>query len=53
MIHSSALNQLFNEARTYNEWSVKPVDEQTVRDLYDLVKWARRRPIPVRLDSCG
>jgi 3-hydroxypropanoate dehydrogenase len=38
-IHSSALNQLFNEARTYNEWSEKPVDEQTVRDLYDLLKW--------------
>src|ERR1700679_3153955 len=39
MIHSSALNQLFNEARTYNEWSDKPVDERMVRDLYDLVKW--------------
>ena len=38
-IHSTALNQLFNEARTYNEWSEKPVDEQTVRDLYDLLKW--------------
>jgi hypothetical protein len=30
MIHSSALNQLFNEARTYNEWSDKPVDERMV-----------------------
>src|ERR1700677_3578468 len=39
MIHGSALNQLFNEARTYNEWSEQPVDEQTVRDLYDLMKW--------------
>ena len=29
-IQRSALNQLFNEARTYNEWSEKPVDEQTV-----------------------
>ena len=38
-IHSTALNQLFNEARTYNEWCEKPVDEQTVRDLYDLLKW--------------
>ncbi|MGA7930132.1 MAG: nitroreductase family protein [Candidatus Sulfotelmatobacter sp.] len=38
-IHRSALNQLFNEARTHNEWSEKPVDEQTVRDLYDLLKW--------------
>jgi 3-hydroxypropanoate dehydrogenase len=39
MIHRSTLNQLFYEARTYNEWSEKPVDEQTVRDLYDLLKW--------------
>jgi 3-hydroxypropanoate dehydrogenase len=38
-IHRSALNQLFNEARTYNEWSERPVDEQTVRDLDDLLKW--------------
>jgi 3-hydroxypropanoate dehydrogenase len=38
-IQRSALNQLFNEARTYNEWSEKPFDEQTVRDLYDLLKW--------------
>src|ERR1700691_3237085 len=38
-IQRSALDQLFNEARTYNEWSEKPVDEQTVRELYDLLKW--------------
>jgi 3-hydroxypropanoate dehydrogenase len=38
-IQRSALNQLFNKARTYNEWSEKPVDEQTVRELYDLLKW--------------
>src|ERR1700691_2098575 len=38
-IQRSALDQLFNEARTYNEWSEKAVDEQTVRELYDLLKW--------------
>lgn len=38
-IQPSALDQLFNQARTYNEWSEKPVDEQTVRKLYDLLKW--------------
>ena len=38
-IQGSALDQLFNEARTYNEWSEKPVDEQSVRELYDLLKW--------------
>jgi 3-hydroxypropanoate dehydrogenase len=30
---------MFNEARTHNEWSEKPVDEQTVRKLCDLLKW--------------
>ena len=38
-IQGSALDQLFNGARTYNEWSEKPVDEQSVRGLYDLLKW--------------
>src|ERR1700733_5731292 len=46
-IQRSALNQLFNEARTYNEWSEKPVDEQTVRELYDLLKWG-----PTSANSC-
>jgi 3-hydroxypropanoate dehydrogenase len=38
-IDRSALDQLFNQARTYNEWSEAPVDEQTVQDLYELLKW--------------
>ena len=38
-IQGSALDQLFNEARTHNEWSEKPVDEQRVRELYALLKW--------------
>jgi len=38
-IQRSALDQLFNEARTHNEWSEKPVDEQRLRELYDLLKW--------------
>jgi 3-hydroxypropanoate dehydrogenase len=38
-IQSSAADQLFNEARTYSEWTDKPVDEEKVRELYDLLKW--------------
>jgi 3-hydroxypropanoate dehydrogenase len=38
-VSSTAINQLFDEARTYNEWSDKPVDEKTLRELYDHVKW--------------
>jgi 3-hydroxypropanoate dehydrogenase len=43
----SALDQLFLTARTYNEWSDVPVDEHTVRHLYDLFKWG-----PTSGNSC-
>jgi len=39
-IDDSALNELFREARTYRTWQLRPVAEQTLRDLYDLLKWA-------------
>jgi 3-hydroxypropanoate dehydrogenase len=35
-----ALNTLFREARTYAKWLDRPVTEETVRELYDLLKWA-------------
>jgi 3-hydroxypropanoate dehydrogenase len=38
-IQPSALNQLFDGARTFNQWSDKPVDEKTIRAIYDHVKW--------------
>ncbi len=36
---ATALDQLFRNARTYNEWSDTPVDDALVRELYDLLKW--------------
>src|SRR6266436_5251949 len=39
-IDDSALNALFREARTYATWQPRPVADQTLRDLYDLLKWA-------------
>src|ERR1700693_1414793 len=39
-IDDSALDKLFREARTYRTWQSRPVADQTLRDLYDLVKWA-------------
>jgi 3-hydroxypropanoate dehydrogenase len=36
---SEALDQLFRSARTYNRWSEKPVEEKTIQELYDLLKW--------------
>ncbi len=36
---ASALDQLFREARTPNDWADKPVETETVHALYDLLKW--------------
>ncbi len=35
----AVLDQLFREAHTFNKFTDQPVSEQTVRDLYDLLKW--------------
>jgi 3-hydroxypropanoate dehydrogenase len=37
---NAALDTLFHEARTYSAWQDRPVPDQTLRDLYDLLKWA-------------
>ena len=34
-----ALNQIFGEARTYSTWLDKPVSDEILRQLYDLMKW--------------
>jgi 3-hydroxypropanoate dehydrogenase len=39
-IDDSALDILFREARTYSTWKPQPVADQTLRDLYDILKWA-------------
>src|SRR6185436_8505027 len=39
-IDDDALNTLFREARTFSKWLPTPVTDQTLRDLYDLLKWA-------------
>src|ERR1700739_1863289 len=39
-IDDSALDALFREARTYMTWQPRPVADQTLQDLYDLLKWA-------------
>src|ERR1700691_2614306 len=39
-IDDSALDTLFREARTYTTWQSRPVADETVRALYDLLKWA-------------
>jgi len=39
-IADTALDTLFRDARTYAKWQPRPVDDQTLRDLYELLKWA-------------
>jgi 3-hydroxypropanoate dehydrogenase len=39
ILDDGALDTLFREARTYATWQQRPVAEQTLRDLYELVKW--------------
>jgi 3-hydroxypropanoate dehydrogenase len=34
-----ALDQLFRTARTYTSWLARPVSDETLRQLYDLMKW--------------
>ena len=36
-LDQAALGQLFTQARTYNSWSDRPVDDATIRELYALV----------------
>ena len=35
-----ALDQLFRTARTHSAWLDAPVADDTLRQLYDLMKWA-------------
>src|SRR5262245_27802615 len=39
-IDDTALDTLFRGARTYSAWQPRPVSDQTLRDLYELLKWA-------------
>jgi len=34
-----ALNELFREARTHSAWLDKPVSDEILRQLYELMKW--------------
>jgi 3-hydroxypropanoate dehydrogenase len=38
-LDDQSLNQIFRSARTPNGWTDRPVEDDTVRDIYDLMKW--------------
>ena len=39
-VDERALNALFRDARTHTKWEPRPVTDDTLRNLYDLLKWA-------------
>ena len=39
-IDDTALDTLFRDARTYGKWLPLPVADETLRELYELLKWA-------------
>lgn len=40
VLSDEAMDLLFREARTHSAWLDKPVGDETLRALYDLMKWA-------------
>jgi len=46
-LSSQALDVLFRQARTYNTWLDKPVSDDLLRELYDLMKYG-----PTSANSC-
>ena len=38
-LNDPSLDQIFRSARTPNSWADRPVEDDTVREIYDLMKW--------------
>ena len=38
-LDEATLNTLFREARTHTKWQPRPVSDDLLRDLYELLKW--------------
>jgi 3-hydroxypropanoate dehydrogenase len=38
-LSDAALDQLFRTARTYRAWRDQPVSDETLREIYELMKW--------------
>jgi 3-hydroxypropanoate dehydrogenase len=46
-LNDEALDLLFRKARTHNAWLDKPVTDETLREVYDVMKWG-----PTSANSC-
>ncbi|TXK61073.1 malonic semialdehyde reductase [Alkalisalibacterium limincola] len=38
-LDGAAFDQIFRQARTYNQFADRPVEDSVLRELYDLMKW--------------
>ena len=38
-LNDQSLDQIFRSARTPNGWADRPVGDDLVREIYDLLKW--------------
>src|ERR1700682_1397187 len=41
-----SLDQIFRSARTFSGWADRPVEDATVREIYDLMKWGPTSATP-------
>ena len=39
-VDDAALDTLFREARTFSKWQSRPVADETLHELYEILKWA-------------
>ena len=39
VLNDEALDQIFRNARTHNAWLDKPVTDETLQQLFELMKW--------------
>ena len=39
ILSNDALDSIFREARSYNRWQKRPVSDEQLHELYDLLKW--------------
>lgn len=46
-LNDEALDRLFRQARTFSTWQDRPVEDELLRRLYDLMKWG-----PTSANSC-
>ena len=46
-LSDAALDQIFRKARTYSHWLDQPVTDETLHQLYELMKWG-----PTSMNTC-